>query len=109
MKIVEYTDSSGLKTKRLVPDGALRTTYNMGVVLGPPSLDSLGLSRTQNKALNHALVNADMVMYQSMSGRRAELLYLIKDTLKCSKVQAKEIRSKLLSLYQQQEYPESFE
>ena len=109
MAIVKYTNSNGFITVRVVPDGAPKHLYHRGIVIGPPDLDEVpNLSHAQRKDLNNALAEQDFIVYEQFSGRRAELLDLIKTTLGVTNDEARGIRDWLVHIYQKESYPDSF-
>lgn len=55
MKQVTYTDKDGRRYERLIPDDAPLSHAKMGVPLGPPCLDALGLSSEIQTRLHNQL------------------------------------------------------
>lgn len=53
--IVEYEDKEGRKFRRGLPQGAPRSQAAIGVPLGPPSLQDLGLPKEIEVALHNQL------------------------------------------------------
>lgn len=106
MREVIYTNEEGYKQVRIVPHNTTTSDYFMGVLAGPPDLHSLDLSRTQIKELNNRLVDAGLIDYQSLSGRRGDLLKVIR--LVVGKSRVKPVRDALYRLYQMDARPKSF-
>lgn len=102
--VVIYTTSDGLQEFRKVPTYLHPSDYGTGILVGPPDLTELGLSRKDTKALNHALVDAKFVDYKSLTGRRKDLLSIVKKALKCTDAKATELRLKVIGLYQRSYY-----
>lgn len=97
MKIVEYTDNDGRMSVVLVPDNEDPV---VGVHLGPPPLDTLGLDDGTELILNNALVQRRFIAAPDLLNRRRELVALLKD-LELS-IDVKEI----VALYQRDYYAE---
>lgn len=78
MPDVKYTDNEGLMWIVGVPPNAPEEIYKWGVPVGPPDLSSLGLTKTDRKKLQNALVDAGFVLAPHLVGKRKELKALLK-------------------------------
>src|SRR5574341_2154527 len=105
---VIYTEG-GMKEVRKVPQGASPLDYNQGILVGPPDLSGLPLSKEAVILLNNALVDAGLVSYPDLNGKRALLLQIVQGLPDVSVAQATSLRFEILGLYQQDYYPELFE
>lgn len=75
------------------------TKYRYGVRLGPPELVSFVDDEVKRRALNNALASAMIYDYNSMNGRRDEVLGIIR--LTCGPEDAKSILRGLVGVFQQ--------
>lgn len=108
-KVVIYTNSNGFKELRKVPNGTLPADYSKGILLGPPDLDELAITKKQKLKLNNALVEIGFASYKDIGARRADLIRIIQDVLAFNATQARELRNQVLLIYQKEAYPEIFE
>lgn len=109
-KVVIYNDpKTNYKEFRKVPHSLQPSDYDRGVLVGPPDLTTLSLEEDKALALNNALVDAGFSDFESLSGRRADLLRLVQIVLDLSLDEARQMKHDLLVLYTRDFYPEKFE
>lgn len=106
--IVVYTNSQGYKEFRKVPNGYSPIMYDQGIVVGPPSLDSLAVSKKHKTSINNWLVDHGIVEYSNLSGNKKALLDFIVG-LGYSGTKATVLRNEVILTYQKEAYPDSFE
>lgn len=106
---VIYTNSDGMREIRYVPEGTPPTQWGMGVFAGPPDLSELPLKEEQKVELNNKLVDAGLIDYTSLSGRRFELLRIIQAIPGINQPAATELRYEILRIYQQDHHSDNFE
>lgn len=71
--MIVTTERSGMKTLRIVPDDAPRETWSAGVVVGPPSLQSLGLPEEVLVRLHSELFSRGIIRRGDARTRRADV------------------------------------
>lgn len=104
---VIYTDKDGWKQVRLVPNDLSPLEYYQGILIGPPDLSSLSLDGDTLRALNNALVEAELITFEDLNGRRADLFKIAVQT--CGEQAALAVRYQVLGIYQRDWFPELFE
>ena len=73
MRPVDYTDPAGYTRRVLLPDDASDSDAALGVPLGPPDLDPLGLPIPLERRLNRELVNRGLFTYNDVLKHPGEL------------------------------------
>lgn len=106
MAVIEYTNSEGYLTIRLVPDDAEEENYHQGLVLGPPDLSEIPIKEDERKLLSNALARERLLRYPHLSGNRGRLLELAQRAVKS--LGAREVRDWIVHVYQKEEYPNRF-
>lgn len=100
MKKISYTNDEGLKQVVEVPTDIIdETLYRHGIHLGPPDLSALNLDQERRIALNNLLCDAEIIDYQSLSGRRHEVVEKMKQ-LGIPDQDAKHLMVALVAIYQ---------
>lgn len=110
MPYVVYTTNEGWEQVREVPKSASAHEYGMGVLVGPPDLHPLmeeGLEKSIVRQINNALVKEGLLTYREMKGNRETLLRILREYIKDEET-VKRVRNRILSLYQQEYFPENF-
>ncbi len=69
--IQEHVDGWGRKFKVLLPEGV--TNGELGMIIGPPLLDELGLPRKTMVALHNELYRRKIFTFEDAKARRAEI------------------------------------
>ena len=82
MRKVDYQDSKGRMTQRLVPDDAPDANARYGIVVGPPDLDSLGLPQEVEIRLHNELFNRGLLTLDDVRKRRPEIMAAVQAALK---------------------------
>lgn len=78
-KRVVYTDNDGLKWVMEVLEETPKEDWgNTGILLGPPDLTSLGLTKKKRIELQNELVSHNWIQAPDLRGRKRELIQLIK-------------------------------
>ena len=80
--LVEYTDAEGLRTMRRVPADMYKEDWGMGILVGPPPLDTLGLPERIQTKLNNELVNRRLITYADVRKRPQDLFAALQATFK---------------------------
>ena len=101
---VVYTNNIGLEEVRRVPNGLQPKDYDKGILIGPPDISSLKLKRSELVKLNHALIDAEFLNYRDLTGKRGQLLRILREVT--GKEDVRELRTQLLILYQREMIPE---
>lgn len=70
---VVTTDVLGRKTVRVVPENAPETTWNAGVMVGPPDLSSLGFNEEVTTRLHNELFNRGIIRRLDAKFKRSEV------------------------------------
>ncbi len=73
MRPLNYTDPAGYTRRVLLPDNAPDSDAALGVVLGPPDLEPLGLPIGLERRLNAELVNRGLFTYNDVLKHPGEL------------------------------------
>jgi hypothetical protein len=71
--IANYIASNHRHYRVLVPDGAPPETWQRGIFLGPPDLDSLGLSEEVTTRLHNELFNRGIMTAADANTRRLDV------------------------------------
>lgn len=79
---VSYTDQDGRKKVVLLPEGVSEDEAAMGIPIGPPSLDELGLPLESEVRLNNELFNRGIFTAVDAIKRRADIIAAIQATFK---------------------------
>lgn len=74
MRRLVYTDGEGRKTIVQIPDGAPESDGAMGILVGPPPLESLGLPLDVEVRLNNELYNRGLFTGQDIKRRTNEVV-----------------------------------
>ena len=82
MRQSQYIDSKGRFHSVLLPDGLLDSDASMGISLGPPSLQSLGLPEETEIALHNQLFSRGIFTLQDAKRRRQDVMGAIQGALK---------------------------
>ena len=109
LELVTYTNQEGMKEIRRVPQDSSPLDYHTGILVGPPDFSGLQLEQKIILILNNALVDAGLVSYPDLNGKRAQLLRIVQELPGVDAAQATSLRFELLGLYQRDWYPELFE
>jgi hypothetical protein len=72
--IVTDTDELGRKTNYIVPDGAPKSTWSQGILMGPPDLSELGLPEEVAIKLHNELFNRGLVSKRDIRQRRQDIM-----------------------------------
>lgn len=73
MKQVTWTDKAGKRTEVLLPDDAPNTNAHMGVVIGPPNLAALKLSKETEIRLHNGLHSRGILTLAQARAKRVEV------------------------------------
>lgn len=92
---VVVDDPSGRKTVHIVPDGAPMTTWNAGVVLGPPDLTSLNLTEELTTRLHNELFNRGIIRRSDARRQRPEVHAALMSALRID-------ADRIVALYEEQ-------
>jgi hypothetical protein len=82
MRESSYIDPKGRKWAVLLPEGVPDSDASMGVHLGPPSLESLGLPEEQEVRLHNQLFNRRIYTKQDARKRRQDIIGALFATFK---------------------------
>ena len=74
MREASYTDDEGRRWVVRLPDGAPDSDAPLGIPLGPPSLESLGLPLEFEVRLHNQLCARRLFTFRDMKTRRTEIL-----------------------------------
>lgn len=108
--VVIYTNQQGYKEFREVPENFIPSKYHEGILLGPPSLDSLDLPKKQKIKLNNALVDAGLCHHRHLDGKRYLLVSILRDVLGIEEEdKIRFYRNSIIALYQQEAFPSASE
>jgi hypothetical protein len=99
-EIVVY-DNQGWREFRKVPFGTQPTKYSEGILIGPPSIESLNIPKSKKKELNNFLVDSGIVSYENLLGNKRHLLNFIYD-LGLKDQKEIELRNSVIGLYQRE-------
>lgn len=94
MEIIEYEAPDGRLYRRGVPEGAPPERASVGVPLGPPDLDALGLPDELNKRLHNELYHRGIFTVDDARRRRADVQTAIRAALKLNV-------SRILAIYEE--------
>jgi hypothetical protein len=94
---VNYVSEGGSTQIREVPVGATPQTYKYGVLVGPPDLSELPLTKMKIKELTEALAKAGIGDYNDTRSRRGEILDILN---RITKKKDKELLRLVLGIYQ---------
>lgn len=78
---VEYIDEDGLKFMVTIPE-EYQDQPEIGIFLGPPSLDSLGLPKEYEKRLNNQLFDRKLFSWSDVRRRPEEIKAALSATFK---------------------------
>lgn len=92
-----------------MPHGLSPLEYHQGILVGPPDFSGLPLSEEMIRLLNNTLVDAGLVSYPDLNGKRLNLLRIVQGLPGVDSAQATSLRLEILGLYQKDYYPELFE
>lgn len=104
MPVVKYNDDNGFLWAVVVPPNVEKDQWEYGVVIGPPDLSGLGLTKNETKRLHNALVEADLYSVKTVKGNTGELLALLKKLF--PKKNGKELVRQIKSVLQQEYFKE---
>lgn len=79
---VEHTDADGRKSIRRVPQDMPTTDYGLGILVGPPPLESTGLPERIQIKLNNELFNRRLITFQDVRRRPQDLFAALQATFK---------------------------
>lgn len=96
MKEATYEDKKGRLWRVLVPDHALDSDASLGIPIGPPSLDSLGLPEEQAVRLHNQLYHRQLFTEEDMKRRRHDVTAALFATFKVDS-------QKIIDLYREEE------
>lgn len=82
MKEVAYTDLSGRSWLVKLPDNASNTDAPLGIPVGPPPLESLGLPEDIEIALHNQLFSRHIFTSRDIKRNRANVVAAIQGALK---------------------------
>lgn len=74
MRSATYEDEKGRKWLVKIPETAPDSDASMGIVVGPPSLDSLGLPEHIAIKLHNGLFDRDLFTEQDVKQRKQEVI-----------------------------------
>lgn len=94
MEIVEYEAPNGRLYRRGIPNGTPRDRASVGVPLGPPDLDDLGLPEEMTTALHNELYHRRIFTSDDARRRRQDVQTAIRAALKIS-------TSRILAIYEE--------
>jgi hypothetical protein len=97
--VVIYTTKEGWREFRRVPNGYPPTLYNSGIVIGPPNLDSLELTKKQKLKINNYLVDEGVISYENLLGKKRLLLNVLLE-MGFKELKAVQIRNSIIGIYQ---------
>ena len=81
MRETQYADSKGRLRKVVVPDNAPESHAPMGLVIGPPDMDKLGLSEALTTRLHNQLFHRGLFTYKDARARRGEIFSALQAVL----------------------------
>jgi len=79
---VTYTDDAGRRWVVMLPEGKPDSDASMGIPVGPPSLEPLGLPEEIEVRLHNALVDRGLLTERDAKMRRSHLLGALQAALK---------------------------
>ncbi len=82
MRRTEYEDSDGRMWLVSLPDGALDSDASMGLIVGPPSLEPLGLPLEIEVTLHNTLFARKLFTLRDVRTRRNEIFRALQSALK---------------------------
>ena len=82
MKDVSYTDDKGRQWMVSIPDDSPNSDANLGIPIGPPSLQGLNLPEHLEILLHNALFIRKIWTSKDIKHRRAEVIDAIKSVYK---------------------------
>ena len=82
MREASYTDDEGRQWAVRVPDGVPDADASLGIPLGPPSLESLGLPLEFEVRLHNQLCARRLFTFRDMKTRRMEIMGALQAALK---------------------------
>ncbi len=77
-----YRDDDGMLRFTLIPEGAPDSHAPMGVPIGPPSLEPLGLPEAMMKRLHNELAERELVTAADVRARLREVIAALEATFK---------------------------
>lgn len=95
MMVVKAVDGSGRTSAVTVPDAAPPSTWNAGILIGPPDLGELGLGEELTTRLHNELFNRGIVRRIDARARRAEVHAALMSALKVD-------AEKIIQIYEEQ-------
>ena len=84
MRQAKYTDILGRVWVTYIPDGVPESDASMGVPVGPPSMDPLGLPQDIAIALHNELVARGLLTARDIKRRRQDVVAALRSALKIS-------------------------
>ena len=91
MKSILYTDEVGRKRSVLIPDTAPNSDASLGIVVGPPPLDSLGLPLEVEVRLNNQLYDRELFTLADLQRRPNDLLGAVLSAMKVDALRVKQV------------------
>ena len=82
MREASYTDTEGRQWAVLLPDGVPDSDAALGIPLGPPSLESLGLPLEFEVRLHNQLYVRRLFTFRDMKTRRMEIMGALQAALR---------------------------
>ena len=82
MKQIEYTDMLGRKTLVALPDDVPDSDGYMGIVIGPPSLDALGLPPDVQTRIHNELYYRRLFSVKDVNARSVDVASALMAALK---------------------------
>lgn len=79
---IEYTDTDGRKKVVLLPEGTSKEQAEIGIPVGPPNLEALGLPLELEVRLSNELFNRNILTQTDALKRRSEIAYALQAALK---------------------------
>ena len=77
-----YTDSEGRQWAVTLPDHAPDADAPLGIPIGPPSLEALGLPIDVEVRIHNALFSRRLFTYRDVKGRRSRIMGALQAALK---------------------------
>lgn len=84
MREATYTDSCGRKWLVLLPDGAPDSDARMGVPVGPPPLEALGLPEEIEVRLHNQLFDRGLIRRRDLRRRMQDVVGALQAALRVS-------------------------
>lgn len=80
MRELAYQDNDGRKFRVLIPEGCPDDHAKFGIILGPPDLSSLGMTKDIEVRLNNQLYDRRIFTFQDSVVRKRDVLAALQST-----------------------------